>query len=128
MDVTGTINAGMAKVARCMKNSLDNCKTDGKIVEQQKKIKALTREIGSLALVRLDAGDEMSPEIMERYEAIKVAKEEITVLEGGKKKSTVICQNCGAKTSVDMKYCGVCGTSLQEAQCGGKSGKNALSV
>ena len=115
MDVTGTINAGMAKAAKCMRNSVDNCKTDGKIAEQQRKIKALTREIGNLALVRLEAGDEMSPEIMERYEAIKAAKEEISVLESGKKKSTVTCQECGAKTSVNMKYCGVCGTSLQEA-------------
>lgn len=112
MDVTGTINAGMTKVVRCMKNGVDNCKTDGKIAEQQKRIKSLTKEIGNLVLVRLEAGDEMSPEIMERYEAIKVAKEEIAVLESGKKKSTVICQGCGAKTSIDMKYCGVCGTCL----------------
>lgn len=112
MDVTGTINAGMTKAARYMRNSVDNCKTDGKIAEQQKKIKALTREIGNLALIRLDAGDEMSPEIMERYEAIKAAKEEIIALESGKKKSTVICQECGAKTSVDMKYCGACGVCL----------------
>lgn len=115
MDVTGRINAGMTKAIKNMKNSVDNCKTDGKIAEQQKKIKALTREIGNLALVRLEAGDEMSPEIMERYEAIKAAKDEITVLESGKKKTTIICQECGARTSVDMKYCGACGTSLQEA-------------
>ena len=115
MDVTGTINAGMAKAVKSMKNGVDNCKTDVKIAEQQKKIKALTREIGNLALVRLEAGDEMSPEIMERYEAIKAAQEEINALESGKKKSTIICQECGAKTAVDMKYCGVCGTSLQEA-------------
>lgn len=52
---------------------------------------------------------------MERYNAIKTAKEEIDVLEGGKKKSSVICQQCGAKTSIDMKYCGTCGSCLQEA-------------
>ena len=115
MDVTGMINAGMIKATRCMRNGVDNCKTDGKIAEQQRKIKVLTKEIGNLALVRLEAGDEMSPEIMERFEAIKAAKEEISVLKAGKKKSTVICQECGAKTSVDMKYCGVCGTCLQEA-------------
>ena len=115
MDVTRTINAGMSKMARSMRNGVDNCKTDGKIAEKQKLIKSLTGEIGNLALVRLEAGDEMSPEIMERYEAIKSAREEIVVLESGKKKSTVICQECGSKTSVDMKYCGVCGTCLQEA-------------
>ena len=113
MNVTGTINAGMSKMAKSMKNGVDNCRTDGKIAEQQKKIKVLTREIGSLALLRLEAGDEICPEIMERYEAIKAAKEEITVLESGKKKATVVCQECGAKTSADMKYCSVCGTCLQ---------------
>lgn len=115
MDVTGTINAGMTKMARSMRNSVDNCKADGKIAEQRKIIKALTREIGNLALLRLEAGDEMSPEIMERYEAIKEAKEEILVLESGKKKTTIICQECGTKTSIAMNYCGVCGTCLQEA-------------
>lgn len=85
MDITGTINAEMSKMARSMRNGIDNCKTDGKIAEKQKLIKSLTREIGNLALVRLEAGDEMSPEIMERYEAIKAAKEEISVLESEKK-------------------------------------------
>ena len=32
------------------------------------------RYLGNLALVRLEAGDEMCPEIMERYNAIKAAK------------------------------------------------------
>ena len=115
MNITGTINAGMTKMARGMRNGVDNCKTDGKITEQQKKIKILTAEIGNLALVRLEAGDEMSPEIMERYEAIKEAREAIETLQSEKKKSTVICQECGAKTSVDMKYCGVCGACLSES-------------
>lgn len=51
MNVTGTINAGMAKAARCMRNGVDNCKTDGKIAEQKKIIKALTRESGNLTIV-----------------------------------------------------------------------------
>ena len=70
MNVTGTINVGMAKAARFMRNGVDNCKTDGKIAEQKKIIKALTREIGNLTIVRLEAGEEMCPEIMERYNAI----------------------------------------------------------
>ena len=69
----------------------------GIIAEKQKLIKSLTREIGNLA-----------------YETIKAAKEEISVLKSEKKKSTIICQECGSKTSVDMKYCGKCGTCLQE--------------
>ena len=112
MNITGTINAGVTKIAGSMKNSVNNCKVDGKIAEQEKKIKTLIREIGNLALVRLEAGDEMCPEIMERYEAIKAAKEEIAVLNNEKKKTKVICQACGAKTSSTMKYCGTCGASL----------------
>ena len=115
MDVTGTISAGMEKTVKSMKNGVDNCKKGGKIAEQQKKIKALTKEIGNLALLRLEAGDEMSPEIMERYFAIKEAKEVIAALEKEKKKTTIVCKECGAKTSVDMKYCGVCGSCLKEA-------------
>ena len=115
MSFTGNVNAGMANLAKSMKNGVDNCKVDGKISEQQKKIKLLTREIGNLALVRLEAGDEMCPEIMERYVAVKEAKEQISVLEKEKKKSTVVCRECGAKTSADMKYCGECGAKLQEA-------------
>ena len=114
MDVTGTINAGILKMTRSMKNSADNCKIDGKIAEKQKTIKTLTKEIGNLTLVRLEAGDEMCPEIMERYEAIKSAKEEISILQSEKKKSTVICPECGAKTAIEMNYCGVCGSCLQE--------------
>ena len=112
MNITGTINAGMSKMARGMRNSVDNCKTDGKIAEQQKKIKVLTKEIGNLALARLEAGEEMSPEIMERYEAIKQAQGKIAAFEGEKKKTTIICEQCGTKTSIEMKYCGACGTSL----------------
>jgi len=44
MDVTGTINAGMSKMARGMKNSVENCKLEGKIAEKQKLIKTLTKE------------------------------------------------------------------------------------
>lgn len=124
MYVIGTVNAGMNKAVKGMKNGVDNCKTDVRIAEQQKKIKALTREIGNLALVRLEGGEEMGPEIMERYEAIKAAKEEINVLESGKKKTAIICQECGAKTSVDMKYCGACGASLQEARSGNTNTAN----
>ncbi|MBQ9926801.1 MAG: zinc ribbon domain-containing protein [Lachnospiraceae bacterium] len=115
MSFTGTVNAGMAKFTKSMKNGVDNCKADGKIAEQQKKIKVLTKEIGNLTLVRLEAGEEMCPEIMERYSAIKEAEEVISTLKREKIKTTVVCQKCGAKTSADMKYCGACGTSLKEA-------------
>lgn len=115
MSFTGELNAGMSNIAKSVRNSADNFKLDGKIAEQQKKIRILTKEIGSLALVRLEAGDEMCPEIMERYLAICEAKEVIAALEKERKTTKVICPNCGAKTSVDMNYCGKCGTSMKEA-------------
>lgn len=114
MKFTGKLNAGMANFAQSMKNGADNCKLDGKIAEQQRKIKELIKEIGNLAVLRLEAGDEMSPEIMERYSAIKEAKEKISELETERKVSSAVCPSCGAKTSVGMKYCGRCGASMME--------------
>ena len=98
MNLTGKLNAGMANLAKNMRNGVDNYKVDGKIAEQESKIKALRKEIGNLVLIRLEAGDEMSPEIMERYAAIKEAKEMIATLEIEKKTTPVVCPNCGAKT------------------------------
>ena len=112
MNFTGKLNAGMSNFAQSMRNGADNCKLDGKIAEQQKRIKVLTKEIGNLVLVRLEAGDEMSPEIMERYQAILAAKEEIEMLEKDRKITKVVCPGCGAKTSADMKYCGKCGSPM----------------
>ena len=97
MNFTGKLNAGMSNFAQSMRNGADNCKLDGKIAEQQKKIKILTKEIGNLVLVRLEAGDEMCPEIMERYEAIKEAGKEIEMLEKNRKITKVVCPSCGLK-------------------------------
>ena len=113
MKLTGKLNAGMTNLAKNMKTGVDNYKVDGKIAEQESRIKALRKEIANLVMVRLDAGDEMSPEIMERYAAITEARELISEMEKEKKKTTVVCPSCRAKTSADMKYCGVCGISLK---------------
>lgn len=114
MRLTGKLNFEMVNIAQSMKNGVDNCKLDGKIVEQQKKIKELIKEVGNLAVVRLDAGDHMSPEIMERYTAIKEAEEKISELEKKRKVSGAVCPNCGAKTSIAMRYCGKCGSNMME--------------
>lgn len=114
MNFTGKLNAGMSNFAKSMKDGAENCKLDGKIAEQEKIIKVLTKEIGNLALVRLETGDEMCPEIMERYSAIQEAREEILRLEKDKKTAKAVCPNCGAKTSIDMKYCGKCGANMEE--------------
>lgn len=112
MSFMGKANAGMAKFSKSMKDGMDNCRTDGKIAEQQKIIKELTKEIGNLTLLQLESGVEMSPEIMERYLAVKDAKEKIVQLENDKKVTSVLCQECGAKTKTGMKYCGKCGAQL----------------
>ena len=114
MTFTGKLNAGVAKFTKNMKDGADNCKLDGKIAEQENKIQVLTKEIGNLTVLKLEAGEEMSPEIMERYFAIKEAKEMISEMEKEKKVSVIVCPSCGAKTSVGMKYCGACGKSLRE--------------
>lgn len=116
MNLTGKLNAGMTNLAKNMKSGVDNYKVDGKIAEQESRIKSLKKEIGNLVMIRLDAGDEMSPEIMERYAAIKEAREVIAELESEKVQTSVACPNCGAKTSMDMNYCGKCGTNVKEAQ------------
>ncbi len=114
MGFTERFNEEMSNIARSMKNGVDNCKIEGKIAEQQMKIKSLTKEIGNLAVIRLDEGDEMSPEIMERYQAIKDAREAIDNLKQEKKYSKVTCPNCGEKTSAEMNYCGKCGANLKQ--------------
>ena len=114
MKLTGKVSAGMANWAKSMKDGVDNCKLDGKIAEQEKLIKELTKEIGNLAVMSLEAGAEMGPEIMERYTAIREAKEAILVLENERKRKTIVCPSCGAKTAVGMKFCGNCGVNLEE--------------
>lgn len=114
MNLKGQISAGMAKISKTVKNGADNWELDGKIAEQKNKIKGLKKEILNLVMVRLDAGDEMYPEIMERYAAILKAKEAIEALEKERKTTKTVCPNCGAKTSVEMNYCGQCGVNINE--------------
>lgn len=116
MSFTGKLSAGMSIFAQSMKNGTDNCKLEGKISEQEKRIKEMTKEIGNLVLLRLDAGDLMSPEIMERYEMICEARDRMESYGREKKVTKAVCPVCGAKTSLGMKYCGVCGASMEETE------------
>ena len=45
---------------------------------------------------------------------MKETKKIISVLESEKKITTALCPKCGAKTSIDMKFCGVCGANMKE--------------
>ena len=96
-----------------IQSGIDNCKLEGKISEQQHVIKKFKKEIANLVMHRLDAGDEMCPEIMERYHAILEARTEIESLEKGRKIVKVVCSGCGHKTSVKMNYCVKCGMPLK---------------
>ena len=111
-----TLNAGFESIKKGMRDGADNYKIEGKIIEQKKEIKRLTKEIGTLTILRLEAGDEMCPEIMERFDAIKAAQAEIEVLENSIKTSKLVCPRCGAKNSNRMNFCGQCGTALKQEE------------
>lgn len=115
MSFTESFNAKMADAAKLMKKGVDTCKVEGKVAEQQLKIKTLTKEIGNLAVIKLDNDEELKcPEIMERYEAIVEARAKIDELKAGKKNTKVICPSCGEKCANDMSYCGKCGAALKD--------------
>lgn len=112
MNITSRINAEMANLSNSVKIGADNYKLDCRIAQQQKRIKEMIHEIGTLALIKLDDGEEMCPEIMERYQAIEEARNAIAELKSGKKSTKAVCPECGMKTSTDMNYCGRCGEKL----------------
>jgi hypothetical protein len=113
MEFTDKFNEGVATVANTVKTGVDTCLLEGKILDRKKRIKKLTREIGNLAVINLDCGVEMSPEIMERYAAIKDIRAEIEEIESGKTSSNdVVCSNCGEKVADGMKFCGNCGSEV----------------
>ena len=114
--IIGTLNAGLESVKKGVQDGADNYKIEGKIIEQKKEIKRLTKEIGTLTILRLEAGDVMCPEIMERFDGIKAAQAEIEVLENSRKTAKLICPGCGAKNSKRMKFCGQCGTALKQEE------------
>lgn len=114
MSFTERFGAEMSSLAKSMKNGVGNCKIEAKIAEQQMKIKTMTKEIGNLVVVKLDEGEEMSPEIMERYNVIIEAREVISSLESEKKTTKLVCPSCGEKSFSDMSYCGKCGAALKQ--------------
>jgi hypothetical protein len=117
MEFTDKLNEGMATIAGTFRSGVGNARTEGKILEQKKRIKNLTREIGKLAVVKLDEGEEMTPAIMERYAAIIEARSEIEVLEKGRElTSEPVCPNCGEKITEGMRYCGNCNADLSAAR------------
>lgn len=114
MSLTGRFYADMAGMADFIKGGADDCILDGRIAEQQRQIRKLTEEIGNLAVLKLEEGAEMAPEIMERYEVIKEAKQKIEEMKSEKKSAFQECPECGAKVSMNMKYCGQCGAELKK--------------
>ncbi len=102
----------MSKVVRFMKNQVENIKIYFHISEQKRKINELTKEIGDLAIKRLESGYELSPEIMVCYSSIIDSKNMINMLKKDIKVSKVACPKCGEKNHVDMNYCGKCGANV----------------
>ena len=114
MTFTGRLNVGMTKCKTVLKNGADNCKLEGMIAEHNKIIKNMKKEIAALTIAKLDEGEEMSSEIMERYAVICESRETIEALEKDRKTTKIVCPECGAKSSAKMNYCGNCGTKLQK--------------
>ena len=113
MDIKEKLQKGYDKVEEAVKNTVDNCKLEVKITEKEREIKTLTKEIGEIVVAEIEGGTVLSAAVMEKYEAIRVAKEEIEALEGEKKTNKVICPGCGEKVSVEMNFCGKCGAAVK---------------
>lgn len=113
MKFAGKMNEMTTSAINTMKNSAESLKLEGRIAGEEKKIRALITEIGNLTLLRLDAGEQMSAEIMERYAAIEAARKKIMAATEEIPVTKVVCPVCGAKTASGMHYCGACGTALE---------------
>lgn len=116
MSIINDLNAGVNSAVKACKNGSENIKNKAKVSEQEKIIEKMTSEIGNLAVIELDNGKEFSPAIMERYNAIKTAREIIAEAKVEKTDGTKICPSCKKKTSSDMEYCGYCGTKLEATE------------
>lgn len=114
MDIKETLQKGYDKVEEAVKNTVDNCKLEVKIAEKERDIKALTKEIGEIVVAELEGGAVMSDAVMEKYAAIKCAKEAIAELAKDKKVTKVTCPACGEKVPVENMYCGKCGVQVKE--------------
>lgn len=116
MSIIDDLNAGVNSAVKACKNGSESIKNRVKISEQEKIIERMTNEIGNLVLIELDNGKELSPAIMERYGAIKAAREIIAETKVEKNDGAKICPSCGKKTVSDMEYCGYCGTKLEAVE------------
>lgn len=110
--VMGKCYAGMAGVVRDMKTANANFKQDGKVVEAEKTIQTMTREIGNLTVLMLDGNRSVGPDIKERYTAIVEARGIIEAAQAEKIVKKTVCPRCGHKTAAGMHYCGWCGEAL----------------
>jgi len=114
MSLMDSLNAGVNSAVKAYKNGAENYKIKAAVAEQERIIEKMTEEIGNLIVVDLDNGAELSPAVMERYEAIKAAREIISEIKVEKPEVVKkVCPSCGRKTTSDMVYCGKCGTMLE---------------
>lgn len=87
-----------------------------KLAAEEKKIEALTYQLGSSLLVSLDAGQEFEETIMALYEEMKASRAALASLhaEIANLTGSVICPSCLEKNPVDSKFCRECGSKFQQ--------------
>jgi len=114
MNLMDSINAGVNSAMKAAKNGTENYKAKAAIAEQERIIEKMTSEIGNLVIIDLDNGTNLSPAVMERYAAIKAARDIISEIKIEKPEVVKkVCPSCGKKSTSEMDYCGHCGTKLE---------------
>lgn len=114
MNLMDSLNSGVNSAMKACKSGTENIKIKAAISEQERIIEKMTEEIGNLVIIDLDNGTQLSPAVMERYEAIKAAREIINEIKIDKPEVIKrVCPSCGKKSTGDMMYCGHCGSKLE---------------
>lgn len=118
MDLFKEIGLQATKLTKKVKDTTSNLSVDTKIHEQEKKIKELSAEIGTLMVKVMDAGETTwGDDVKERYDAILKVREEIKELEAQKvaedDDDKVVCAACGKVVANGMSFCGNCGAKVE---------------
>ena len=120
----------LKNTASGMANSaIESGRLNLKINNEDKKIVEQTIRIGEYFLEKLDAGEELAPEVMELYAPIVASRKAIDAyradLAANKPQpaesapetlaEVLSCPTCGTRVTADAKFCPQCGTKLEQA-------------
>lgn len=103
------------------KSEMDGVKKNVKAVQLQSELNDLKREeteiyaaIGRLVVAAEGTENfgETGVKLLDVQE--KIAAKEAEILEVKGPQASLVCPNCGAEASEDMKFCGNCGAKLKE--------------